>query len=202
MPKRSGEYLTCQYCGDTFYRQPSHVKRGIIKSCGKPLCQAMSGANNPFWGKQHSSEIREKIKIGVRARPPSGTGPKKGEFKHTPEARAAMSAALKERWRTNRDKMVAQLPRGEDHHFRKAGYEPRYRRCFTDVQKREWQHDKCFYCESVEELVLDHIMPVMAGGQNVQSNAQTLCGPCNRWKMWFVDRPLHLAILGSQGGQS
>lgn len=96
--------------------------------------------------------------------------------------------------------MLAQLPRGEDHHFRKSGYEPRYRRNFTEVQRREWLADKCFYCEATEELVLDHIIPVMSGGKRTRANAQTLCGPCNRWKVKFVDKPYHLATLDSEQG--
>lgn len=204
MPKRKGEYLLCQFCGDTFYRQPSHVKRGIIKSCGKPLCKskAMSGENNPFWGKHHTEEIRDKIKEGRRARPPKNPGPKKGVFKQSAEAREKMSAAMKLRWLNNRDLMIARLPRGEDHHFHKTGQIRRYRQVFTEVQKREWQENKCFWCEATEELVLDHVIPVMAGGKNEKHNAQTLCASCNRWKMWFVDRPFYLSMLGSQGGQS
>ncbi len=161
----------------------------------------MSGENNPFWGKSHSPEIRDKIKATRRARPaPKGTGPKKGVFKQTPEARAKMSAALKERWRTNRDKMLSYIPRGEEHPYHKLDRERRYRVCFTRFQKRDWQDTKCFYCLAIEDLVLDHIIPAMAGGKNVKSNAQTLCGPCNRWKMRYVDLPFYLATLGDEEG--
>jgi hypothetical protein len=201
--KRTGQYFPCRICGEMVYRQPSLYNRGVNWTCGKSACKsaAMSGANNPFWGKHHSEEVRDKIKATRRAKPPpKGTGPKKGIFKQTPEAKAKMSAALKERWRTNRDKMLSHLPHGEDHWFRKTNYEPRYRVCFNSVQKREWQADKCAYCATDQDLVLDHIIPVMAGGKNVRSNAQTLCGPCNRWKMVFVDRPYYLATLGDEEG--
>lgn len=161
----------------------------------------MSGENNPFWGKNHSAEVREKIKATKRSRPaPKGTGPKKGIFKQTPEARAKMSAALRERWRTNRDKMLSYIPRGNEHPYRQIDRERRYRICFTRFQKAAWQGTKCFYCGAVEDLVLDHIIPAMAGGKNVKSNAQTLCGPCNRWKMRYVDLPYYLATLGDEEG--
>jgi 5-methylcytosine-specific restriction endonuclease McrA len=204
MPRpRTGQEFPCRACGALVYRRPSQFARGVKWTCGKSECKSIvfSGENNPFWGKTHSPEIREKIKAGRRARPPSGTGPKKGVFKQTLEARAKMSAALKERWRLNRDKMMSYIPRGDEHPYHKADREKRYRVCFTRFQKRDWQNDKCAYCEAVDDLVLDHIIPAMAGGKNVRSNAQTLCGPCNRWKMRYVDLPYYLATLGGEGGQ-
>lgn len=185
------------------YRRPSQYKRGVSVTCGKPECKSQmhSGENNPFWGKSHSAETLEKIKATKRARPRQNRyGPKKGSFRHTPEARAKMSEALRERWKANRDKMLSHIPRGEEHPYHKAERERRYRVCFTRFQKRDWQDNKCFYCGATDDLVLDHIIPVMAGGKNLKPNAQTLCGPCNRWKMRYVDLPYYLATLGSEGG--
>lgn len=78
--------------------------------------------------------------------------------------------------------------------------EPRYRRNFTALQRKEWTGKSCIWCSSEESLVLDHVVPVMCGGKNEKQNAQTLCQPCNLWKMVYVDRPMMLA-LGSEGGQ-
>ena len=186
-------------CGNPFYRRASYIRRGIRKTCGKPECKSasMSGENNPFWGKVHDEETRIRIREGRRARPPrKKTGPPKG-YKHTPEARAQISKALKERWRTNRDKMLActkQEPM--------AAGELRYRRNFTGLQRKEWIASSCAWCDATEGLELDHIIPICAGGTNERRNAQTLCPPCNKWKMVHVDRPLFLAGLGSQGGQN
>jgi len=160
----------------------------------------MSGANNPFWGKNHTKETLDKIEATKRAQPPQRKGgPPKG-YRHTPEAREKIKEALRIRWRDNRDKMLAQLPRGEDHHFRKTNYQSRYRVNFNSVQRREWLAKICFYCEATDDLVLDHIIPAMSGGKNVRNNSQTLCGKCNRWKMWFVDKPYHIATLDSDRG--
>ncbi len=183
--------MNCMICGDSFYRRRSYIKRGIRKTCGKTECKSgsMRGANNPFWGKSHSAEVREKIKQGRARNPPKNTGPRKGSFRHTPEARAKIAAASRELWRLNRDKMLACNPRPP----LKPREELRYRRNFTEVQRKLWKESKCSWCESVDQLVLDHIIPVMCGGENVRANAQTLCQPCNRWKLWHVDRPLFLA---------
>lgn len=158
----------------------------------------MMGENNPYWGKEHSEEIREKISEGKRAHPTRRYGPAKGSFKQSPEARAKMSAAVKERWRTRRDFMLSNLPRGEDHHWKKKGHIKRHRSHFTKFQREEWISDKCFWCEASEGLELDHIIPISAGGKNVKENAQTLCRTCNVWKAHYVDRPFYIASLASQ----
>lgn len=45
------------------------------------------------------------------------------------------------------------------------------------------QNGKCAYCRMIlVEHHLDHIMPIALGGQNVDSNIQLLCPPCNRSK--------------------
>lgn len=185
-------------CGEPFYRRASYIARGIHKTCGKSECksESMSGANNPFWGKTHDPEALEKMFKARSARvgPRKRTGPPKG-YRHTPEAKAAMTAALKERWAKNRDDMLARFAREP-----KPREEMRYRRIFTPFQKREWQGDKCAWCSATDELVLDHVIPIMCGGENERANAQTLCQPCNMWKMVHVDRPLFLAGLGKQRG--
>jgi hypothetical protein len=191
--RRTGEEFPCMICGKMIYRRGSQLARGIRKTCGSRECKSasMRGANNPFWGKQHDPETIAHIMATKRARP-NHKGGKKG-YKHTPEARTKMSAALTERWRVNRDKMLANNPP----HY-KSDEERRYRRNFTSVQCELWTESKCNWCDATTDLVLDHIIAVMCGGKNERRNAQTLCMPCNRWKLKYVDRPLFLAGLGSQ----
>lgn len=201
--KKSGQTFTCKFCGEDFYKQSWSIK-GTPRSCKKPECRSasMSGENNPFWGRNHDLDARERIKEGRRANPPKGTGPKKGVFRQTQEARDKISASLRERWKTNRDGMIASLPRGETHPLQKLPHERRHRVNFTPLQRREWKDTKCFWCSSTENLALDHVIPVMAGGTKIRENAQTLCRPCNLWKMKYVDRPYYFAALGSQRGQN
>jgi 5-methylcytosine-specific restriction endonuclease McrA len=77
---------------------------------------------------------------------------------------------------------------------------PRYKFIFTKTQKRDWIGLECAYCFAASDLVIDHIIPVICGGNNVKSNAQTLCQDCNRWKMKYVDRPLYFAVLERERG--
>ncbi len=196
--RKTGQHFDCPICGEKFYRKPSLIKRGITKTCGKSEClsQWMQKENNPFWGKEHSPEVKRKLSEAKTAKPNGRkrTGPPKG-YKHTPEARAKMSAALRRRWRENRDEMLSYIPRNE-----RPKEELRYRRNFTPWQRKNWKDDVCAWCKATDELVLDHIIPVMDDGTNIRENCQTLCRSCNLWKMVYVDRPAHLARLALQGG--
>ncbi len=40
----------------------------------------------------------------------------------------------------------------------------------------------CSFCESKTNLQIDHIIPVMKNGKNVESNCQILCKKCNVFK--------------------
>ena len=205
--KLKGQYFVCQYCSETFYRRPSHVRRGITKTCGKRQCISASamGEKNPFWGKNHSSEVKEHIKKMRRSRPPrppgaAKYGPLKGTYVASKEAREKISAAVKADWANNRDKRLAAVAKGTEVKLSKFfNKEPRHRVRFTPMQHKEWGEKSCKWCDATEDLVLDHIFPVMAGGTNRRANAQTLCRKCNIWKMRFIDRPLVLAMLDNKG---
>ena len=202
--KKTGENFPCLNCGTLIYRAIHNIRTDTKKFCNVGCKAAHNvGENNPFYGKTHSPESRQRIIEGRRLNPPKGTGPKKGVFKQTKEARAKMSAALRERWRTNRADMIAYCRNGENKpwdDFRENA--PRHHFIFTKEQKAEWIEPQCKWCKSTEELVLDHILPVMCSGINIRENAQTLCGPCNRWKMKHVDRPLYYALKALTGAQT
>ncbi|MBF9058165.1 hypothetical protein HKCCSP123_03125 [Rhodobacterales bacterium HKCCSP123] len=63
---------------------------------------------------------------------------------------------------------------------------------FTAKQRMLWTGSECVRCGATENLSLDHIIPVSAGGRSVKSNAQTLCQPCNIWKANHEDRQMAL----------
>lgn len=53
---------------------------------------------------------------------------------------------------------------------------------FAKTQRRRLLGEHCKKCGSGRNLVLDHILPIMAGGTNADRNAQTLCSGCNQAK--------------------
>lgn len=198
---KSGQYFTCIICEKEFYRSKSQIALGATKTCSKKcLSEYFRGEQNPFWGKTHSEETKEKVSKSRKGKC-IGNQNAKG-YKHSNDARKKISNASQLMWKENRDKMINSLPRGEKHIFHKNPEIRRHRKHFTPLEHREWIGDKCAYCGTTKKLELDHIIPIFDGGTNDKSNAQTLCRSCNVWKVYAIDLPRYNARLGSQGGQS
>jgi hypothetical protein len=62
--------------------------------------------------------------------------------------------------------------------------------------KEQWVH-KCAYCESEENITLDHIIPQCKGGLDVKTNVISCCHSCNQskghehWKLWYVQQDFY-----------
>ena len=68
---------------------------------------------------------------------------------------------------------------------------------FTKAEMVERQgSESCAICEATDDLVLDHVHPIAAGGPHTLDNARLLCAPCNGWKVAEIDRPLIEARRG------
>lgn len=199
--RRTGTIEICAICKKEFFRPQHNIDCNTKKHCSKACSYAARiGSGNPFFGKKHDTETRTRISAAVRKNPPKGTGPKKGIFKHTPEAKRKMSEALRLRWQNKRVDMLAYANSGQNIPCDEFKTKTRPQLNFLRTQKRDWVNAECAYCSATTDLVLDHIIPIICGGINEKSNAQTLCQPCNRWKMRHVDRPLYAALLGSKRG--
>jgi len=59
----------------------------------------------------------------------------------------------------------------------------------TEVRERILKRDKykCNYCDSNENLEVDHIIPISKGGYEDELNMQILCLKCNRKKSNKID---------------
>jgi len=59
--------------------------------------------------------------------------------------------------------------------------------------KEQWEH-KCAYCESEENITLDHILPQCKGGLDVKTNVVACCHSCNQdkghtpWEEWYFNQ--------------
>lgn len=193
---KNGTWFACAVCSSPFYRRKSYAERGINKTCGKTECKSayFAGANNPFWGKDHSPEMKKELskhrvsREGYRRKKAIG-------FKQTTEARRKISEAMRLRWQKHRDTMIAsRLP------LNKPRENQRYRRNFTRAQRRDWKDSSCAWCKSTKALELDHVISIAAGGINIRQNCQTLCRSCNVWKSVFIDRPFFLSQLAIRSG--
>ena len=64
------------------------------------------------------------------------------------------------------------------------------KRLWKDSIKDEWNR-KCVYCNSEEDLTLDHIIPQSKGGKDEKTNVVCACKKCNYskghtdWSEWF-----------------
>jgi hypothetical protein len=62
--------------------------------------------------------------------------------------------------------------------------------------KEQWDH-KCAYCESEENITLDHILPQCKGGLDIKTNVVACCHSCNQskghdhWKLWYVQQDFY-----------
>jgi len=64
------------------------------------------------------------------------------------------------------------------------------KRLWKNSIKDEWSR-QCAYCESKQNLTLDHIIPQSKGGKDTKTNVVCACKSCNLlkgyddWKAWF-----------------
>ena len=67
------------------------------------------------------------------------------------------------------------------------------KRMWRQSIKDQWEH-KCAYCESEENITLDHIIPQCKGGLDVKTNVVACCHSCNQskghtpWEEWYTSQ--------------
>ncbi len=70
------------------------------------------------------------------------------------------------------------------------------KRMWRQSIKDQWEH-KCAYCESEENITLDHIIPQCKGGLDIKTNVVACCHACNQskghehWKLWYVQQEFY-----------
>ena len=62
--------------------------------------------------------------------------------------------------------------------------------------KDAWNQE-CAYCQSEENITLDHIIPQCKGGLDIKTNVVSCCHSCNQsigheyWKLWYVQQDFY-----------
>jgi hypothetical protein len=70
------------------------------------------------------------------------------------------------------------------------------KRMWRQSIKDQWEH-KCAYCESQENITLDHIIPQCKGGLDIKTNVVACCHSCNQskghehWKLWYIQQDFY-----------
>lgn len=182
---RRGADLICEVCSNPFYRKPWMVKHGKSRFCSEPCRMRahelrMVDQTAPRPQNLRGSEITCMFCEKVIYRKKSMLVRNIGKTCGNPVCVSAYGRSL---WGlAPRDQEISRLPRAQRKYRGDAN--------FTAIQRKSWIADRCAWCETDENLTLDHVVPVCAGGRATKDNAQTLCGPCNNWKAKHVDRPL------------
>jgi 5-methylcytosine-specific restriction enzyme A len=72
-----------------------------------------------------------------------------------------------------------------------------------ELRQSQWWKQKlaqgiCHYCEqkfSVQELTMDHVIPLSRGGRSTKGNAVVCCKECNSKKKYYTPVDLHFMDL-------
>lgn len=130
----------------------------------------------------HSEETKEKIR---QAHLKLGR-----HFEHTPEAKKKISEASKKLWEQEwykgimkKKKIGGQFKKGRiPWNKGKKLSEGRKGKEFYRGTRRRIKKNKCVWCNSIENLEYDHIIPIGKNGSNDDKNCQILCKKCNLLK--------------------
>lgn len=186
-----GYTIECMTCGKSVYRKSSHAKRNALHFCSES-CRIKALHNNEIDLKQSVSGEKKRDRVSFKCCI-CGTGKhqKRSYFDRnvnkTCGNRDCISAYGRSLWK------LPPFPT----ELRKIAKGPSRRPTnFTAKQRNKWLGNRCVRCGATDNLCLDHIIPVCAGGTSTHDNAQTLCQPCNNLKV-KEDRLIALAVNNS-----
>lgn len=191
--KRRGAEVMCAVCGSVVYRSPDRLREGRVYTCSE-ACRVKAHEDRLI-DRSDSRPQRLKGETIVCCICGDSVYRKKSMIERNISKTCGKATCLSAHHRA----LWGLPPLTEMQKTYKKGPSRRATN-FTAKQRAEWIGANCVRCGATENLCLDHIIPVSAGGKSSFSNAQTLCQPCNIWKSNHEDRPLALAFKQSQSG--
>jgi 5-methylcytosine-specific restriction endonuclease McrA len=170
--RQFGVVKTCRKCGEAkpfeeFYRDRTATDglRPSCKRCWNAASTAYNKANPEVTRKakrRHHAKHRERDNEQARER-----------HRRWREANRDEHRERSRRWyRANRDLAISSL--------RGLGVLDRPSRTYAEILRR----DPCAYCGAAMEDI-DHIDPIVSGGENHWTNLTAACGSCNNRKYSF-----------------
>lgn len=190
---RRGRLVKCHSCGTETYKKQSRIRRDLLHFCSD-RCRLKAISENQIDRKfdQASEKKRTGIKfrccICGREKYQRVSYHQRGVNKTCGNPKC-VSAYARSLWN---------LPPFNEQTRKRPKSPSRRATNFTAKQRKEWLGETCEFCGAKDNLCLDHIIPVSAGGQSVRENAQTLCQPCNNWKVKVFDRPFAKIVNNSR----
>jgi len=168
----------CYRCGIEYpkYRsRPSNDGKFRCRPCNIELRsiryeQSTKGKKTTLkWREQHRDEAKKRAKKWAEENPERRKEIEKKYAKSYKGLAAGLRRSTKHYWldpEFQRKKAIARNHR----------VTPDF---ITELRKRQ---PICQLCGTNSSLTVDHMNPVSNGGKAIESNIQSLCGPCNSWK--------------------
>lgn len=191
--KRTGKTVICSTCRSEFYKKASRVLRDKLHFCSDQCRIAAIKANKID---RKFEQAAQKKRIGT-VFPCCICGKEKYQRRSyynrgvskTCGSHKCISAYSRSLW--------GLPPRSDEERTlkRKRPTEARATN-FTATQRANWLGGECTVCGTSDNLCLDHLIPVCAGGKSVRTNSLTLCQPCNILKLRCFDLPYSKTMNG------
>lgn len=191
--KRRGKEVTCSVCGTKVYRSPKRIREGRVYLCSEPCrIKAHEAGLIDRSGPRPNMKRGDVVDCRICGKP---TYRKKSMI----DRRIHMTCGDPKCVSAYGRSLWGLPPLTPEQAKYKKGPARRATN-FTAAQRIQFLGSECARCGSTENLCLDHVVPVSAGGQSTFENSQTLCQPCNNWKAKHIDRPMALAYKQAQSG--
>lgn len=192
-PPKTGGDVQCQTCGKLFYKKRSRIERDKLHFCSEP-CRVSAISANVIDRKFEQAAIKKRTGSSLQCVVCGQDYYRRASYVARGINKTCGSIQCMSAYGRS---LYGFEPLSEDQRYIRK-HNPRKHRgtYFTGKQRAEWIDIQCAECGATENLCLDHIIPVAAGGKSVRENAQTLCLSCNGKKSTSSDRIFILAANG------
>lgn len=97
-------------------------------------------------------------------------------MRHLRKTRPELGKAVRDRYRARHPELIRQRQRENTHRRRAlmADASPETAACMTQLLKQP-----CVYCGAVENITIDHVIPLSRGGKHEPANLAPACVTCN-----------------------
>lgn len=193
-PPRTGQVVLCNTCGAEFYKKRSRLLKDKLHFCSEP-CRIAAISANVIDRKVKQASQKKRNGKHFECCICGETVYRKASYiargiDKTCGSAACLSAYGRRQWGLSPLSEAERITRKTNPRKHRGSY-------FSDAMRASWIADQCAMCGATDNLCLDHIVPIAAGGKSIRSNAQTLCRSCNARKSMSSDIALARTANGS-----
>lgn len=168
------DYKACRVCQNVVAITEFYPKESRCKSCAKEYTRAWQKAN-PDKVKKYDKK-KSKKQWQVQKNDPEYILKKKIYHKETSARRVALAKAWNE---DNPEKYKRNVAKSQMK--RKISKDAKSYK-ILDKELFKLRHSPCAFCNTTENITIDHIIPISRNGAHSIGNLQSLCKSCNSKK--------------------